>query len=143
MLSFSAIGMPCSGPRTLPAARSRSRASACSSALWLTAMTALMASSYIAMRVRYCVTISRDVVRPSFIAACISGIVASTTEKGARGASAAGGAAGEQAAVRQTRDTSSRVRLEGIGAPFGKAQIMYSETSKFKVRSSKLEAIPA
>src|ERR1700692_2122936 len=33
------------------------------------------------MRTRYCVTSSRDVTRPSFIAACISGIVASTTVK--------------------------------------------------------------
>ena len=41
MLSFSAIGMPCSGPRILPASRSRSRASACSSALGLTVITAL------------------------------------------------------------------------------------------------------
>ena len=82
-----------------------------------------MASSYIAMRVRYCVTISREVVRPSFIAACISGIVASTTEKGARDDSGAGGAAGVQAAVRQTRDRRSD-RLEDIGTPFGKAPIM-------------------
>ena len=37
MLSFSATGMPCSGPRSRPAARSRSSASACSSARGLTA----------------------------------------------------------------------------------------------------------
>ena len=36
------------------------------------------------MRSRYWVTSSRDVTRPSFIAACISGIVASTTLKGRR-----------------------------------------------------------
>src|ERR1700692_3321304 len=33
------------------------------------------------MRSRYSVTSSRDVTRPSFIAACISGMVASTTLK--------------------------------------------------------------
>ena len=85
MLSLSATGMPCRGPRTLPAARSRSRASACSRAFGFTAMTALSPSSYVAMRVRYCVTSSRDVTRPEAIAACMSGMVASTTENGAGG----------------------------------------------------------
>src|SRR5271169_2684488 len=36
------------------------------------------------MRNRYCVTSSWEVTRPSFIAACISGMVASTTLKGRR-----------------------------------------------------------
>ena len=36
MLSLSAIGIPCSGPRTLPAARSRSRSSASFNAFALT-----------------------------------------------------------------------------------------------------------
>ena len=41
MLSLSAIGMPCSGPRTRPGRRSRSRASASSSARGLTVIAAL------------------------------------------------------------------------------------------------------
>ncbi len=45
MLSLSAIGMPWSGPRTLPCARSRSSASASSIALGFTAMTAFSRSS--------------------------------------------------------------------------------------------------
>ena len=45
MLSLSAIGMPCSGPRTFPAARSRSRASASSSACGLTVIAAFSLSS--------------------------------------------------------------------------------------------------
>src|SRR6185503_980938 len=45
-------------------------------------MAALSLSSYVAMRARYCRTRSRDVTRPAFSAACISGIEASTTLKG-------------------------------------------------------------
>jgi hypothetical protein len=41
MLSLSAIGMPCSGPRIFPARRSRSRASASSSARGLMVIAAL------------------------------------------------------------------------------------------------------
>src|SRR5258708_1926785 len=83
MLSFSAIGMPCSGPRMRPRALSRSRSSASSSARGLTVIAARSVSSYVAMRVRYCWTIACDVVRRDFIAACISGMLASNTSKGA------------------------------------------------------------
>src|SRR5438552_1308515 len=38
------------------------------------------------MRIKYCVTSSRDVRRPAFIAFCISGIVASTMRNAAAGA---------------------------------------------------------
>ena len=55
--------MPCSGPRILPGARSRSRSSASLSASRLTVIAACSLSSYIAMRVRYCGTSSRDVTR--------------------------------------------------------------------------------
>ncbi len=41
MLSLSAMGMPCSGPRTWPSRRSRSRASASSIACGFTVITAL------------------------------------------------------------------------------------------------------
>src|SRR5258708_9066948 len=82
-LSFRAIGMPCSGPRTRPRARSRSLASASSSALGFTVIAAWSLSSYVAMRVRYCCMIACDVVRPDFIAACISGMLASNTSKAA------------------------------------------------------------
>ncbi len=82
MLSLSAIGMPCSGPRTRPCARSRSSASASSSAFGFTVIAACSRSSYVAMRVRYCCTSSCDVVRPAFIAACMSAMLASTTVNG-------------------------------------------------------------
>jgi hypothetical protein len=49
------------------------------------------------MRVRYCSTIACDVVRPDFIAACISGMLASKTSNGV--ARAAGGAGFGLAAV--------------------------------------------
>ena len=45
MLSFSAIGMPCSGPRSLPSRRSRSSTSASASAVRLTVIVALSVSS--------------------------------------------------------------------------------------------------
>ena len=77
MLSFSATGMPCSGPRIRPCARSRSRSSASFKALGLIVIAALSLSSYVAMRVRYCCTISCEVVRPAFSAACMSGMEAS------------------------------------------------------------------
>ena len=51
-------------------------------------MTALSLSSYRAIRVRYCSTISREVARPCSIAARSSGMVAPTTVKG--GAAGAG-----------------------------------------------------
>ena len=60
MLSLSATGMPCSGPRIRPCARCRSSESAMASARGFTVMTAWSLSSYIAMRVRYC---DDDVVR--------------------------------------------------------------------------------
>ena len=98
-LSLSAIGMPCSGPRILPAARSRSRSSASSSAFGFTVIAACSSSSYMPIRCRYWRTISREVTRPDFSAACISGIVASTTVKpfdelGAAGLAAMADAAG-------------------------------------------------
>ena len=52
MLSLSAIGMPCSGPRTRPAARSRSRASASSSARGLIVMTAFNVPPYFSIRAK-------------------------------------------------------------------------------------------
>ena len=61
-------------------ARDRSR-SASSSAPALTASAACSVGSYIPIRARYCRTSSRDVTRPSFMAACISAMLASTTEK--------------------------------------------------------------
>ena len=84
-LSLTTTGMPCSGPRAPDAARSRSSASASSSARPLSAIIAFSAgprSSYAAMRARYCVTIWRDVTRPSSIAACSSGMVFSRTSNG-------------------------------------------------------------
>src|SRR2546428_178335 len=79
MLSLSATGMPCSGPRMRPCARSRSRSSASLSASRLTVIAACSLSSYIAIRVTYCSTISREVTRPCSIAVRIAGIVASIT----------------------------------------------------------------
>ena len=46
-------------------------------------MTAFNLSSYVAMRMSDCSTSWREVMRPLAIAACISGIVASTIENGA------------------------------------------------------------
>ena len=86
MLSLSAMGMPWSGPRTLPSRRSRSRASASARARGFTAMTAFSVSSYRAMRVSDCSTSSRDVTRPCSMAVRMSAIVASTTEKAGAGA---------------------------------------------------------
>src|SRR3954464_8617681 len=83
MLSFSAIGMPCSGPRIFPAARSRSRSSASFNAFGLTVIAACSLSSYVAMRMRYCCTSSCAVTRPSLSAACMSEMLASTTLNGA------------------------------------------------------------
>ena len=80
--------MPWSGPRIRPAARSRSRSSARSSAFGFTVIAAWRRSSYVPMRTRYCCTIWREVVRPCSSAARISGIVASTTVNGLRGAAA-------------------------------------------------------
>ena len=85
MLSLSATGMPCNGPRILPAARSRSSESAMASALGFTVTIALILSSYFAMRVRYWRTISRDVVRFCSSALRRSAMLASTTVKGAAG----------------------------------------------------------
>src|SRR4051812_20176713 len=80
MLSFNATGIPCRGPRTLPAARSRSSRSASSSARASTASAAWSVGSYVPMRARYWRTSSRDVTRPSFMAACMSAMLASMTE---------------------------------------------------------------
>ena len=55
----------------------------------LTAMAALILPLYMAMRVRYSVTISRDVVRCSCIARCMSAMDVSTTVN-VRGRGAAG-----------------------------------------------------
>src|SRR5687767_13966927 len=60
MLSLSAMGIPCSGLRTRPWARSRSRVSACCSALELTVMAAFSRSSWKAMRARCWSTSSRE-----------------------------------------------------------------------------------
>ena len=81
MLSLSATGMPCSGPWMRPRARSRSIESAIASARGFTVTTALSWSSYVAMRVRYCCTISRDVVRFCASALRSSAMLASTTVK--------------------------------------------------------------
>src|SRR6185295_6009341 len=82
MLSLRATGMPCSGPRIRPAARSRSSESAIASAFGLTVMTACSLSSYSAMRDRYWSTNSRDVVRFCWSAVRMSEMLASATEKG-------------------------------------------------------------
>ena len=79
ILSLSATGMPCSGPRSLPWARSRSSASASRSACELMASAAFSRSSYRPILIRYCSTSWREVSCPFAIAACICGIVASTT----------------------------------------------------------------
>src|SRR6185369_5382891 len=86
MLSLSAMGTPCSGPRIFFCARSRSSASASSSAFGFTVMAALSLSSYVPMRTRYCWTSSREVTRCSASAFCMSEIEASTTVKGGGGA---------------------------------------------------------
>ncbi len=80
MLSLSAMGMPCSGPRMCPCARSRSRSSASSSACGFTVITQCSLSSYMPMRARYSVTSSREVTRFCSMAARICGMVASTME---------------------------------------------------------------
>src|SRR5262245_4515676 len=95
-LSFGAIGMPCSGPRIRRNRRSRSRSSAISIAFGFTVIAAWSRSSYVAIRIRYCRTISTDVTRPCSRAARISGIVASTTENGLTCGFAAGGACAER-----------------------------------------------
>ena len=81
MLSLSATGMPCSGPRTLPCARSRSSASASSSAFGLTPAPRSGGPRRSRCAIRYCSTSCRDVTCLLAIAACICGIVASTTVK--------------------------------------------------------------
>src|SRR5438132_1632656 len=82
MLSLMAIGIPCSGPRTLRCARSRSSASASSSARGFSVMIAFNVALYFSMRSRYCCTSCRDVMRLCFSASCSWGIVASTTLNG-------------------------------------------------------------
>src|SRR5947208_2589609 len=64
-LSLSATGMPCSGPRSLPAARSWSHSSASSRAFGLTVMTGWSRYSYVAMRMSDCCTRSCELTRPS------------------------------------------------------------------------------
>src|SRR5258708_33539551 len=82
MLSFSAIGMPCSGPRIFPCLRSRSRSSASLSAFRFIEITAFSLPLYSAIRVRYCCVSSREVTRFMAIARCMSAMDASTTLKG-------------------------------------------------------------
>jgi len=72
-------------------------------AFGFTVMIALIRSSYFAIRVRYCSTFSRDVVRFCSSAARMSEIDASTTEKGA-----VAGGAGRRWAVSSVVASSSR-----------------------------------
>jgi hypothetical protein len=86
MLSFTRIGIPCSGPRTLPARRSLSRASAMASASGFTTMTELTFGppwSILRMRARYCCVSAFDVVLPDAMAFWRSGMEASTTSMAA------------------------------------------------------------
>src|SRR5688572_23131388 len=64
------------------------------------------------MRCRYCSTIFRDEVRPSFMAFCISGIVASTTLKG--GAAGCGVEVVQAAAAAARKRTERRCFMAGI-----------------------------
>src|SRR5438552_4951917 len=78
-----------------------------------------MRLSYNAIRVRYCVTSSRDVIRRSCIARCMSGIVASTAENGGAG-SGRGGAArctATTAAATPNAAAISRATLHPFAAP--------------------------
>ncbi len=92
MLSLSSTGMPCSGPRSLPARRSRSRSRAMPAASGLSSITELTrgpARSKASMRARYRRTSPRLVASPARIAACSSSTPASTMPAGVDGAGAA------------------------------------------------------
>ena len=80
MLSFSRTGMPCSGPRTFLAARSRSMAAAMVKASGFSSMTAFRRGprlSMAAMRARYCDTSACELSFPASICACCSSTPAS------------------------------------------------------------------
>ena len=64
MLSFSSTGTPCIGPRTLPAFRSASSASAWARASGLVSSTERSCPSTLAMRSRYFWVIERAVSAP-------------------------------------------------------------------------------
>ena len=79
-LSFSRTGMPCSGPRTWPALRSRSRSAAMASASGLTSMTDAMRGplrSIASMRARQAAASVRPVSRPASMRARSASIVVS------------------------------------------------------------------
>ncbi len=86
MLSLTRIGIPCSGPRSWPFRRSRSRCTAMAIALGLVSITAPSNGFSDAMRARYPAVRSRLVRRPLFISACNCGIVASRKDGGCGGA---------------------------------------------------------
>ena len=115
------------GPRTRPCARSRSRASASASAFGLTVMIAFSRCSYVAMRARYCVTISRDVVRRCSSAFRMSSMLASTTVKGLADragvcAASADGATAADTASRAMTMSLTRPSLTEFGARKGIAR---------------------
>src|SRR2546430_1970050 len=108
MLSFSATGMPCRGPRTCPRARSRSRRSASANASGFTASAACRTGSYVPIRARYWRTSSREVTRPDAMAFCMSLMLASTTEKPCGSATRRAGAGLDWAAARIEKRTGTR-----------------------------------
>src|SRR6267142_537322 len=108
MLSFSATGMPCRGPRTCPRARSRSRRSASANASGFTASAACRTGSYVPIRARYWRTSSREVTRPDAMAFCMSLMLASTTEKACGNATRRAGAGLVWAAARIEKRTGTR-----------------------------------
>ncbi len=106
MLSLSAIGIPCSGPRTLPALRSASSWSAISSAWGLVSMIARSSGPCwlsASIRARYSSVMRRAVRRPERMPSCRLSIVASCSSNGSRpvvngGAARRGRGAGVQPA---------------------------------------------
>ena len=78
ILSFSNIGMPCSGPRILPALRSVSHRSAIANASGLSSIIELSFLSISPIRARYPSVIFLAVVSPETIAACSPATVASS-----------------------------------------------------------------
>ena len=77
MLSFMSIGMPCSGPRSLPALRSASIASAIDNASGLSSMMAFSfgpSLSIAAIRFKYISVIPREVCLPDCINCCNASI---------------------------------------------------------------------
>jgi hypothetical protein len=86
MLSLTRIGTPCNGPRTRPARRSASSASAIASASGFVSMTCRSVGPFrssSSMRARYCPVIAYDVQRPDAKPACRSAMVASSSSKAA------------------------------------------------------------